>query len=152
MFTSWCYWEEQTSWKKKANILGFVITDILLNWLSCQGFLKNNEYIVILKYPHIMFEYYFNKGFIIFNCDGNNLKILLSQVKDRVGAEVTVNSDKFMLCYTTIPSISNTLKNLLVDSNYHPLYTNQGFNDKKEQTITMFIIYVAPQIKEIHHP
>ena len=64
---------------------------MLFNLLSYQGFLKNNESIVILKCPNRMFEYYFNKGFIIFNCDENNLKRLRYEVKDRVGAEVTVN-------------------------------------------------------------
>ena len=107
------------------NILGFGITDILLNLLSCQGFLNNNESFVILKCSHRMFGYYFNKGFIIFNCDEDNLKRLQYQVKDRVCAEVTINSGKVMLCYTTIPSTSNTLKNLLINSNYHSSYTNQ---------------------------
>ena len=88
----------------------------------------------------------------MFDCDEDNLKRLPSQVKDRVGAEVTINSDKVMLCYTTIPSASNKLKNLLINSNYHASYTNQKFNDKKLQTITIFSIYVTPQIKEIHHP
>ena len=58
--------------KKYDNILGFKIPYLLLNLLSCQGFLRNNESFVILKCPHMMFEYYFNKGFIIFNCDENN--------------------------------------------------------------------------------
>ena len=60
--------------KNYDNVLGFGIPYLLLNLLSCQGFLKNNESIVILKFPHRMFEYYFNKGFIIFDCDENNLK------------------------------------------------------------------------------
>ena len=80
-----------------------------------------------------MSEYYFNKGFIIFDCDGENLKRLTSLVKDIVGAEGTINPDKVMPCYTTIPSTSNTLKNLLVNSNYHSSYTNQEFNDKKNK-------------------
>ena len=101
--------------KKYDNVLGFVFPDLLLNLLSCQVFLKNNEYVFILKYPHRMFKYYFNKGFIIFNCEENGLKRLPSQVKERIGAEVKVNSDKVMLCYTTILSTSNTLKNLFVD-------------------------------------
>ena len=84
-FTSWCFWWLQTSWKKYDNVLGFAITDLLLNLLFCQGFLKNNEYVVILRCPHRTFEYYFNKGFIIFNSDENNLKIPY-QVKDKVGA------------------------------------------------------------------
>ena len=105
--------------KNYDNVLVFGIPDILLDLLSCQGLLKNNESVVVLKFPNRMFEYYFNKGFIIFNCDEKTLKRLPSQVKDRVGAEVTFNSDKVVLCYTTIPSTSNTLKNLLVSSNYH---------------------------------
>ena len=72
-----------------------------------------------------MFEYYFNKGFIIFDCDEKYLKRLPSEVKDRVGAEVTVNSDKVMICSTTIPSTSNTLKNLLVNANSHSSCTNK---------------------------
>ena len=111
--------------KNYDNVLGFGIPDLLLNFLSCQGFLNNNEYVVILKCPNRMFEYYFNKGFIIFNCDENNLKRLPSEVKDRVGAEVTVNSDKVMICSTTIPSTSNTLKNLLVSASSHSSYTNR---------------------------
>ena len=74
-------------------------------------------------------------------------KILPSQVKDRFGAEVAFNSDLVMLCYTTIPSTSNTLKNLLVKSNYHSSYNNQEFNNKKEQLSTIFSTYVTPQIK-----
>ena len=65
---------------------------MLLNLLSFQGFLKNNESVVILKFPNRMFEYYFNKESIIFNCDENNLKRLPSQVIYRVGEEVIVNS------------------------------------------------------------
>ena len=82
--------------------------------------------------------------FIIFDCDENNLKILVSEVKYRVGAEVSVNLDKFMVCSTTITSTSNTLKNLLVTEISHSSYTNKEFNDKKEQMITIFSAYVAP--------
>ena len=98
-----------------------------------------------------MGEYCFNKGFIIFYCDEENLKRIPSQVKDRVGAEVTFNSDKVMLCYTTIPPTSNTMKNLLVNSNYHLSYTNEDFNDRKEQMSTIFSTYFTPKSKEINH-
>ena len=72
--------------KNFDNVLGFGIPDLFLNLLSCRGFSNNNEYVVILKCPHRMSEYYFNKGFIIFDCDEVNLKILPSEVKYRVGA------------------------------------------------------------------
>ena len=51
------------------NVLGNGITDLLLNLLSCQGFLRNNESVVILKCPNRMSEYHFNKGLVIFECD-----------------------------------------------------------------------------------
>ena len=68
------------------NLLGFEIPDPLFNLLSCQGFSKNNESVVILKCPHRISKYCFNKGFIVFNCEEEKLKRLPSQVNDRVGA------------------------------------------------------------------
>ena len=100
-------------------LFGIVIPDILLNMLSCQGFLNNNESIVILKFPNRMSEYYLKKGFIQLKCDEDHKKKLPLLVKDRVGAEVKVNSDLVMLCYTTITSTSNTLKNLFISRDYH---------------------------------
>ena len=62
-----------------------------------------------------MCEYYFSKVFINFYCNLINLEKLPYEVKDRIYEEVTDNSDKFMICSTTIPSISNTLNNLLIN-------------------------------------
>ena len=73
-------------------------------------------------------------------------------VKERVGSEVKVNTELVMLCYTTINSTSNTLKNLVINSNYHSSYSTQEFNTKKEQTSNIFNTYVTPKIKEINHP
>ena len=55
--------------KNYDNVLGFGIPDLLLKLLFFQGFLKKNESVVILKFPHRMFKYYFNKGLIILDCD-----------------------------------------------------------------------------------
>ena len=68
-------------------------------------------------------------------------------VKDRVGAELKVNTDLVMLYFTTIPSTSNTLKNLVINSNYHSLYLTQERNDKKDQMSNIFNTYVTQQIK-----
>ena len=113
------------------NILGIGIPYLLLNLMLCHGFLKNNYSVAILKCPNRMSEYYFNKGFVILECDEDHLKKLPSKVKDIVGAELKVNTDLVMLCFTTIPSTSNTLKNLVINSNYHSSYSTQEFNSKK---------------------
>ena len=73
-------------------------------------------------------------------------------VKDRVGTELKVNTDLFMLCFITIPSTTNTLKNLVINSNYHSSYSTQSLNTKKEQMSNIFNSYITPQIKEINHP
>ena len=67
--------------KDYDNLFGIVIPDILMNMLSCQGFLDNNEFIVILKCPNRMSEYYFNKGFIQLTCDEDHLKHFLTESK-----------------------------------------------------------------------
>ena len=56
------------------NVLGIGIPYLLLNLLSCYGFLNNNESVVILKCTNRMSEYYFNKGFVIFEFDEEHLK------------------------------------------------------------------------------
>ena len=68
------------------NLFGIGIPDILLNMLSCHGFLNNNESIVILKCPNRMSKYYFNKLFIQITCDEDHFFKNPVKVKDRVGA------------------------------------------------------------------
>ena len=108
--------------KSYDNLLGIGIPYLLMNLMSCHGFLKNKDPVVILKFPKRMFEYYFSKGFTYFDCSIINLEKLPTEVKVIIHAEDTDNSDKVMICSTTIPSTSNTLKNLLVNASSHSSY------------------------------
>ena len=63
------------------NVLGIGIPDLLLNLLSCHGFVKNNDSVVVLKCPNRMSEYYFNKEFVIFECDEEIFKKFLQRSK-----------------------------------------------------------------------
>ena len=112
--------------KDYDNLFGIGIPDIFMNMLSCQGFLNNNDYIVILKFPNRMSQYYFNKGLIQLTCDEDNLKSLPDKIKNRVGAEVKVNTDLVMLCHTTITSTTYTLKNLYISRDYHSSYSTDN--------------------------
>ena len=51
------------------NVLGIGIPGLLLNLLSCHGFLKNNDSVVIIKCPNRMSKYYFNKIFVELECE-----------------------------------------------------------------------------------
>ena len=108
--------------KSYDNVLGIGIPDLLMNLLSCHGFLKNKDSVVIIKCPNGMFEYYFSKGFIHFDCDKKKLEKLPSEINNRIGAEVTDNSDKVMIFSNKIPSTSNKLKNLFVNKSSHYYY------------------------------
>ena len=119
--------------KDYDKLFGIGIPDIFMNMLSCQGFLNDNDSIVILKYPNRMSQYYFNKVFIQLTCDEDHLKKPPLLVKDRVVAEVKVNSDLVMLCYITITSTSYTLKNLYISKDYHSYYSTEHFNTEKKQ-------------------
>ena len=108
------------------NLFGIDIPDIFMNMLLCQGFINNNNSIVILKCPNIMSQYYFNKGLTQLKCDEDHLKKIPKNIKERVGAELKVNTDLVMLCHTTITSTSSTLKNLYIGKHYHSLYSNEN--------------------------
>ena len=62
-------------------ILVIGIPDLLMNLISCHGFLKNINSVVVLKCPKRMLEYYFSKIFAILECNFNNLEKLPNEVK-----------------------------------------------------------------------
>ena len=128
--------------KDYDNLFGIGIPDIFMNMLSCQVFLNNNESIVIFKCPNRMSEYYFNKGIIQLTCDEDHLKTLPVRVKDRVGAELKVNSDLVILCYTTITSTSNTPKNLFISKDYHSSYSTDNFNNQKDLNNSWMVYFL----------
>ena len=84
--------------------------------MYCHGILKNIDSVVILKCPKSILEYYLSKGFNILECNVNNSEKNPNEVKQRIHAEETDNSDKFMICINTITSTSNTLNNLVLNN------------------------------------
>ena len=63
--------------KDYNNLFGIGIPDIIMNMVSCHGFINNNDSILILKCPNRMSQYYFNKGFTEIECDKEHLKKFL---------------------------------------------------------------------------
>ena len=98
-----------------------------------------------------MLEYYFSKGFTLFQCNNINLEKLTNEVKYRINSEYKESFDKVMTCTTTIPSTSNKLKNLEVNKSFHSSYIQGEFNDKKDMIINIFSAYDEPLLKDINH-
>ena len=57
-----------------------------------------------------MLENYFSKGFAILECNVNNLTKITNEVKQKMYAEETDNSDKFMICITQFPPHQTPLR------------------------------------------
>ena len=57
-----------------------------------------------------------------------------------------------MTCTTTIPSTSNTLKNLAIDKSFHYSYIQRELNDKKDIIINISSAYAESLLKYINHP
>ena len=57
-----------------------------------------------------------------------------------------------MTCHTSITSMSNTLKKLLLKSSSHSYYIQTKYNDKQEITNTIFSRYVKTLLNFINHP
>ena len=91
-------------------------------------------------------QYYFNKGLIQLTCDEDHLKKNPVKVKDRVGAQLKLNTDLVMLCHTTITSTSYTLKNLYISRDYHSSYSTDNFNNQTQPMDRLFSTYITPQI------
>ena len=53
--------------KSYDKILGIIIPDLLMDLMSCHGFLKNKNSVVILERPKKMLEYYFPKDLLFLN-------------------------------------------------------------------------------------
>ena len=108
--------------KSFDKILGIGMKYLLMNLMSCHGFLMNINSVFVLKCPKRMMKDYFSKGFTILECNTNNFVKLPNEVKDRINAEEIDNSEKVMKCTTTITSTSNTLENLAVNKSFHESY------------------------------
>ena len=67
-------------------ILGIGIPYLLMILMSCHGFLRNTNSVVILKCTKRMLEYYFSKGFTILECTYNNLAKSPNDVIQRTNA------------------------------------------------------------------
>ena len=108
--------------KRFNKLLGIGIPYLSMKLLPCRGFMKNINVIVILLCPSRMLEYCFSKGFVILKHNSVNLSINTNNSKQVIHAIHMHDSEYVMICTTEISYISNTLKNLLIPSDFHSYY------------------------------
>ena len=83
----------------------------------------------------------------------NSMKLtrVANESKQRTNATDMHDSKYVMTCNTAITSISNTLKKLLLQSNFHSSYIETIFNGKQESIDNIFSTYVEPLFNDINN-
>ena len=98
---------EQTSF----NILPSIGSpEVLLNLLSCHGFMEKLDSTVILNCRYHLVNKYLEKGFFIIEKNSNQLSILLNDLKLRINAIEKLEIYFVIAKNTAIYSVANTIR------------------------------------------
>ena len=99
-----------------------------------------------------MLEYFLSKVFVILECYSNKLSRIENKSKQRIHDIDMHDSDYIMTCTTWITSISNTLKNLCIQSDLYSYYIQTIYNGKEEIINNIFSPYVETLLDDINYP
>ena len=103
------------------DISGISIPELLMNIISCHGFVNNMTSDVILSCRRKLVDYYLPKGFVILEKNSSTLINVPLRAKQRINSEDIYKNDLVMAFEIEIPSESNNLKIITVCSG---LYTD----------------------------
>ena len=132
------------------NLSGIGITDILLNIVSCYGFIQDNNSTLILTRRIILVSYYLPNFFVTIEKYSKALKnALISQ--NRVHAINMYNRDSIMIWSNPITSFVNTLKNIYIGGTILGEFTSTYYDDNNYDFGMLFQQYTASVVESIYH-
>ena len=79
-----------------------------------------------------MLEYYFSKGFVVLECNSNHLNIISDEEKQIIHAMECMIQTMLWLVLPKKNSISNMLKTLLLQYNFHSSYNQTKYIGEEE--------------------
>ena len=118
---------EQTSFNI---LLGIGIPELLLNLVSCHGFMKKPNSTVILNFQTRLINNYLSKGFSIIEHNKNQLSLIPNDVKFIINLINRLDTDYFMVKNKAISTVANTIKQLHIHKNMHTLYKQDLYKNK----------------------
>ena len=125
------------------------IPAVLMNLISCHGFMKDKNSTVILLCCNWLMEYYLAKEFFILEHNSKNLSIVPNEAKQIINAINMHDSDFVMAFYTSINSVENTINKFHIVSDLNFGYIHNFYHDKQESIDYMFCQYIKPLLKDI---
>ena len=90
-------WNPEFKDKKFNIILGIGIPELLLNLVSCHGFIKKLNSNVILNFQTCLINKYLSKGLSIIEQNTKQLSLLPNDVKSRINMIIQLDTDYFLV-------------------------------------------------------
>ena len=113
-------------------LLGIDITVVIINLVSCYGFMEEPNSTVILNFQSCLVNYYLEKCFVIIKHNSKQLHSVPNDVKLRIHAINQQKTDFGMAKTTETYSLAITVNKLCTQSDLHLVYKKKLYHDKEK--------------------
>ena len=131
-------------------LLGIIIIEVLMNLVSCHGFMEKPNSTVILNVRYCLVNKYLAKGLFIIKNDSKHLISLPNDLKLIIHA-IDQLETYFSMKKNTATSAANTIKNCIFRL-ICIWFTNKTSINIKKEIYDPFIEYLVPVMDNIDHP
>ena len=120
---------------KFNEISGIVIPELLMNIMSCHGFMNEKKLTVMLSCCRKLVKYYLSKSFVVIENNSNVFRDVPLRVKQRINALIWHKHYFSMAYYRSIPYSNNTIKIITICSVLYRDFASTYYNDKENDII-----------------
>ena len=111
-------------------LLGVVIPELLLNLVSCHGFMEKPNSNFILNFRYRLVNNFLAKGLFIIDWGSKHSSMHPNDVKLRIHVIEQLETDFVMEKNKAISSVANTMNKLHSQSDLHLTYKQNFYHDK----------------------
>ena len=133
-------------------LLGIGIPELLLNLVSCHGFMLKSNSTMILNLQSRLIKNYLSKGFFIIDRGSNHLNFIPNDVILRTNLIDKLKTDYVMVKNKALSAIANTTKPFHIHKNFHMTYKQEFYKTKQSEIYDLFLEYIVPVMRDLEHP
>ena len=113
-------------------LLGIVIQKLLLNLVSCHGFMMKSNPTVILNFRSRLIKNHLSKGFFIIYRGSNQFNFIPNDMVLRINLVDQMKTDYVMVKNDALYAISNTIKTLHIHKHMYMTYKQDFYKIKQK--------------------
>ena len=110
-------------------LLSIGIPELLLDLVSCHGFMKKQNSTVMLNCRTRLINNYLSKGSSVIEQGTNQLIFLPNDVRLRINMNNQLDTDYVMVKNKAISAVANTIKQLHIQKDMHIIYKKNFYNN-----------------------